>query len=177
MPSTITLFRKLGNVKLEKLTMLQIQQFYNELLKSGRVQKKKPAGAERTWAQPTHGAMRTRGTQQSVGACGGGKADFSKSCEELQNSEEHSQGNETFCRKRRSGPYLSTAKEHGILAPMYLELTTGLRRGELLALRWEDLDVRNHTLSIKKSVARQDGKTGHQHAKNAEFHPNGVAPS
>ena len=30
-----------GNVKLEKLTMLQIQQFYNELLKSGRVQKKK----------------------------------------------------------------------------------------------------------------------------------------
>ena len=32
---------KLGNVKLEKLTMLQIQQFYNELLKNGRVQKKK----------------------------------------------------------------------------------------------------------------------------------------
>ena len=56
------------------------------------------------------------------------------------------------------GPYLSAAKEHGILAPMYLELTTGLRRGELLALRWEDLDVQNRTLSINKSVARQDGK-------------------
>ena len=34
----------------------------------------------------------------------------------------------------------------------------GLRRGELLALRWEDLDVQNRTLSINKSVARQDGK-------------------
>ncbi|MFR5761769.1 MAG: tyrosine-type recombinase/integrase [Oscillospiraceae bacterium] len=56
------------------------------------------------------------------------------------------------------GPYLSAAKEHGILAPMYLELTTGLRRGELLALRWEDLDVQNCTLSINKSVARQNGK-------------------
>ena len=56
------------------------------------------------------------------------------------------------------GPYLSAAKEHGILAPMYLELTTGLRRGELLALRWEDLDVQNRTLSINKSVARQSGK-------------------
>ena len=76
---------KPGNVKLEKLTMLQIQQFYNELLKSGRVQKKN---------QPE----------------------------------------------------------------MYLELTTGLRRGELLALRWEDLDVQNRTLSINKSVARQNGK-------------------
>ena len=31
---------KLGSAKLEKLTMLQIQQFYNELLKTGRVQKK-----------------------------------------------------------------------------------------------------------------------------------------
>ena len=31
------------------------------------------------------------------------------------------------------GSYLSAAKAHGILAPMYLELTTGLRRGELLA--------------------------------------------
>ena len=56
------------------------------------------------------------------------------------------------------GPYLSAAKEHGILAPMYLELTAGLRRGELLALRWEDLDVQNRTLSINKSVARQGGK-------------------
>ena len=55
-------------------------------------------------------------------------------------------------------PYLSAAKEHGILAPMYLELTTGLRRGELLALRWGDLDVQNCTLSINKSVARQNGK-------------------
>ena len=53
------------------------------------------------------------------------------------------------------GPYLSAAKEHGILAPMYLELTTGLRRGELLALRWEDLDVQNRTLSINKSVYAQ----------------------
>ncbi len=33
---------KLGNVKLEKLTMLQIQQFYNELLK------KRPCAKEKT---------------------------------------------------------------------------------------------------------------------------------
>ena len=31
------------------------------------------------------------------------------------------------------GPYLSAAKEHGILAPMYLELTTGLTVREIAA--------------------------------------------
>ena len=54
------------------------------------------------------------------------------------------------------GPYLSAAKEHGILAPMYLELTTGLRRGELLALRWEDLDIQNRTLSTKALRGRTE---------------------
>ena len=37
--------------------------------------------------------------------------------------------------------YLSAAREHGTLAPMYLKLTTDLRRGELLALRWENLNA------------------------------------
>lgn len=74
------------------------------------------------------------------------------------------------------GSYLSAAKAHGILAPMYLELTTGLRRGELLALRWEDLDVQNRTLSINKKRRAAERKAGHQHAENAEFHPNGSSP-
>ncbi|MFR7743998.1 MAG: tyrosine-type recombinase/integrase [Acutalibacteraceae bacterium] len=74
------------------------------------------------------------------------------------------------------GPYLSAAKEHGILAPMYLELTTGLRRGELLALRWEDLDVQNRTLSVNKKRRAAEWKAGHQHTENTEFHPNGSSP-
>ena len=73
---------KLGSVKLEKLTMLQIQQFYNELLKRSHTEEKS-AGAERTRAESPHGAMRSCGAQQSVGACGGGKTDFSKSGEEM----------------------------------------------------------------------------------------------
>ena len=67
---------KLDSVKLEKLTMLQIQQFYNELLKSGRVQKEEPAGAERTRAESPHGAMRSCGAEQSAGTCSGRKADL-----------------------------------------------------------------------------------------------------
>ena len=45
-----------------------------------------------------------------------------------------------------------------MLAAFYLELTTGLRRGELLALQWTDLDVESKTLSITKQVNRINGE-------------------
>ena len=39
----------------------------------------------------------------------------------------------------------------------YTELTTGLRRGELCGLRWEDFDEGNGTLKICRTVYREDG--------------------
>lgn len=38
--------------------------------------------------------------------------------------------------------YLRVAEEHGVLWMFHLELTTDLRRGELLALLWTDLDIK-----------------------------------
>ena len=148
---------QLGSVKLEKLTMLQIQQFYNELLKSGRVQKKnqpelKEHGLSPRMVQCVHVVL-NKALEYAVEE----KlilANPAKKCKIPKNTRKEM----NILPEALIGPYLSAAKEHGILAPMYLELTTGLRRGELLALRWEDLDVQNRTLSINKSVARQDGK-------------------
>ena len=148
---------KLGSVKLEKLTMLQIQQFYNELLKSGRVQKKnqpelKEHGLSPRMVQCVHVVL-NKALEYAVEE----KlilANPAKKCKIPKNTRKEM----NILPEALIGPYLSAAKEHGILAPMYLELTTGLRRGELLALRWEDLDVQNRTLSINKSVARQNGK-------------------
>lgn len=54
--------------------------------------------------------------------------------------------------------YLMEADKHGLLAPFYLELTTGLRRGELPALLWTNLDVENRTISITKQVKRIKGE-------------------
>ena len=56
------------------------------------------------------------------------------------------------------GAYLKAAEEHGVLPMFYLELTTGLRRGELVALLWSDLDVKNQSLSISKSAGRINGE-------------------
>lgn len=38
----------------------------------------------------------------------------------------------------------------------YMALYTGCRRGELLALRWEDVDRENRTITINKSVCRKE---------------------
>lgn len=39
-----------------------------------------------------------------------------------------------------------------------LALTTGLRRGELLALRWDDLDLTSRQLGVRRALQRVDGK-------------------
>ena len=49
----------------------------------------------------------------------------------------------------------------------YLELTTGLRRGELTALLWTDLDVETRTLTVSKSAGRLKGEVRVSQPKTA----------
>ena len=48
--------------------------------------------------------------------------------------------------------FLIQAKAEGLYELFLLELTTGMRRGELLALRWDDLDFTTGELRITKQV-------------------------
>ncbi|MFQ8837818.1 MAG: hypothetical protein ACLR8L_08055 [Oscillospiraceae bacterium] len=38
----------------------------------------------------------------------------------------------------------------------YLELISGLRKGELVALQWTDLDIENRTISVSKRAGRNN---------------------
>ena len=38
----------------------------------------------------------------------------------------------------------------------YTELTTGMRRGEICGLRWEDFDAENGKLKIRRSVTKKE---------------------
>lgn len=54
---------------------------------------------------------------------------------------------------------LLSATEGHRLHPLYVvAATTGLRRGELLGLRWADLDLNNGTLTVEQTVQRAGGK-------------------
>ena len=54
--------------------------------------------------------------------------------------------------------YLDAAERLGYLPMFMLALTAGLRQGELIALKWDDLNVKNRTLTIseQRSVERRE---------------------
>lgn len=47
---------------------------------------------------------------------------------------------------------LKAARGHHLETLLTMAIGTGMRRGELLALRWEDIDIETGSLSIRRSV-------------------------
>jgi integrase len=53
---------------------------------------------------------------------------------------------------------LAAAKGTPLYVPVLVAVTTGVRRGELLGMRWSDLDLKAGTLTVKQSLERIKGK-------------------
>ena len=52
--------------------------------------------------------------------------------------------------------YLDAAERRNALAIFYLELVSGIRKGKLVSLRWEDLDILNKTISVSKQATKDE---------------------
>ena len=148
---------QIGGVLLDKLTTIQIQRFYNNLQKSGRVQRKNFPPLKDASLSPRV----VRGVHTLLHNC------LEQAVAEHLLLTNPAQGCKLPQLEKREmkilpqekiGMYLAEAERRGLLAAFYLELTTGLRRGELLALQWTDLDAESKTLSITKQVNRINGE-------------------
>ena len=148
---------RIGSVPLNKLTTIQIQRFYNNLQKTGRVQRKNfPELRDKSLSPRVvrgvhtllHNCLEQAVAERLI------LANPAQGCKLPQLEKREMK----ILPQEKIGMYLAEAERRGLLAAFYLELTTGLRRGELLALQWTDLDVENRTLSITKQVNRINGE-------------------
>ena len=147
----------IGNVSLDKLTTIQIQRFYNNLQKSGRVQRKNfPELKDKSLSPRVVRGVHTllRNCLEQAVAERLILVNPAQGCKLPQLEKREMK----ILPQEKIGMYLAEAERRGLLAAFYLELTTGLRRGELLALQWRDLDVEIKTLSITKQVNRINGE-------------------
>ena len=144
----------LGAVPLSELSTNEIQQFYTELKKNGRLIRTELYGegvSDRTvWS--CHTRIRTA-LDQAV-QDGLIRVNPAADCKlPPQNAKEMQ-----LLSRDEMQRFLIQAKEEGYFELFLLELATGLRRGEALALQWDDLDLHTGTLHIQRQVYRANGE-------------------
>jgi integrase len=57
----------------------------------------------------------------------------------------------------QSQQLLAAAKGHSLEALFVLALTTGMHSGEILALKWQDIDFTHNTLQVRRIFTRRPG--------------------
>ena len=145
-----------GKIPLNDLTTLHLQQFYKKLLAEGRVERieaqKQPKGLSAKTVRNIHqiisSALKLAVEQRLIArnpadGCALPKAER----KEMQ----------TLPVEQLTS-FLREAKDSGVFALYYIDLTTGLRRGELLGLKWSDIDLEKGDLRVQRQIGRIDGK-------------------
>lgn len=73
--------------------------------------------------------------------------------------------------------FLNEARNTGVYEMNYIELATGLRRGKLLGLKWEDIDLNTGMTRVRRQVARINGEIEVLKAQKRKTHDEYVFPS
>ena len=146
----------IGNIPLTKLSSLDLQRLYKKLLSDGRVDriesKKQPKGLSAKTVRNIHqiisSALKLAIEQRLIArnpadGCALPKAER----KEMQ----------TLPVEQLTS-FLREAKDSGVFALYYIDLTTGLRRGELLGLKWSDIDLEKGDLRVRRQIGRINGK-------------------
>ena len=145
----------IGAIKLKQLSSIHIQRMYNDLKENGRM----PRGAKQndkplsnTFVRRVHAVLQAA-LKQAVKE----RLVPYNPCENCRIPPKDKK-EMTILLPERIGRYLQEAEKYGVLPMFYLELSSGLRRGELLALQWEDLNVKERILTVNKQVTRMEGE-------------------
>ena len=141
---------RIGSIKLTKLTAHDLQKLYKDLMENGRIDRKSGHGnpglsstTVRSLHLMLHSALERAVKERLI----------------LRNPTEDCIAPKVQKIEMQILPpvhikdYLDAADRRGLLPMFYLELVTGLRKGELVALQWSDLDEANCTISVSKQAS------------------------
>jgi len=144
----------LGDIKLNKLTARDIQKLYNDMKDHGRIrkaQKEKNPGLSNAYIRGLHtmlhGCLERAVKERLI------SRNPTDDCivPKLQKKEMK------ILHPDDISAYLKAAEKREVLPMFFLELTCGLRKGELTALLWDDLDVEKKILSVSKQATAIKG--------------------
>ena len=146
---------EIGSIMLQDLTARDLQMFYNLMHTSGRVQRKesenKPGGLAAKSIRNMHFFI-SHALEQAV--------------RERLISENPSSGcilpKQEHKEMKTLPPdglqaFFAEAKRSGVYELYCTELATGLRRGELLGIKWSDIDFGSDSIYIQRQITRLNG--------------------
>ena len=146
----------LGDLSLEKLTAMDLQKLYKHLLESGRVEcteaRNKPKGLSvktvRNINQMISSALNCAVEQRLI------SANPTKGCV-LPKPERKEM---KILPPESLDTFFEEARRSGVFELYYIDLATGLRRGELLGLKWSDVDLEKGIIYVRRQILRQNGE-------------------
>ena len=140
----------IGDIPLNKLTTRDLQKLYNDLQSNGRlrkVQKKEKPGLSNSTVRGIHMMLHNaldRAMKEKLILSNPTENCIIPQIEKQEMKILHSD---------HISAYLNAAERRNALPMFYLELVSGLRKGELVALQWSDLDEANCTISVSKQAS------------------------
>ena len=141
---------RIGNIKLTKLTAHDLQKLYKELMENGRIDRKSGHGnpglsstTVRSLHLMLHSALERAVKEKLI------LTNPTENCiiPKIEKQEMK------ILHPDHISSYLNAAERRNALPMFYLELVSGLRKGELVALQWSDLDEANCTISVSKQAS------------------------
>lgn len=145
---------EIGKIPLDKLAQNDLQQFYTRLKKNGRLQytENLGKGLSDRMIRSVHGNCRT--ALDKAVADGLIYENPAIGCKLPPKKGREMQ----VLTREEMQRFLIQAKFDGYFEILLIALTTGMRRGEVMALQWDDLNFTTGELSIKRQVYYAKGK-------------------
>ena len=146
---------EIGKIPLNKLTQNDLQQLYTKLKKSGRkrLTEKYGEGLSDRMVRSCHTTCRA--ALEKAVAEGLITTNPAIGCKLPPKKSKEMQ----VLTQEEIMRFLIQAKAEGYYELFLLELTTGMRRGEILGLKWSDLNMQTGDLHISRQVVKVKGKT------------------